>query len=82
MTALTAAAYPIPSIPKRFRGFDDHSGGLDDRYGETAGLEFQFACGFGAHQRDDGVWATLHLDLCHDLVADHVGDQADKAIAG
>ena len=59
MTALTASAYPIASIPKRFRGFDDHGGGLDDRDGQTAWLEFQFACGLGTHQGDDGVRAEL-----------------------
>jgi hypothetical protein len=35
---------------RTFGGFDDYGGGLDDGDGDTAGLEFQFARGLGAHQ--------------------------------
>src|SRR5271156_1431451 len=73
--------YPIALVSNRFGGFDDHGGGLDDRHGETAGLQFQFTCGLGTHQRYDGVRALLPLDLCLAFVAVHVSDKADKAIA-
>ena len=38
--------------------------------------------GLAAHQRDHPVRTALHLDLRHHLVGDHLGDQADEAVAG
>ena len=61
-------------------GFDDHGGGLDHGNRQTPGLEFQFACRLRAHQGHDLVRSALHLDLRHDRIAEHVGDQADESI--
>jgi hypothetical protein len=64
------------------RYFDHNVGGLHDCDGKDTGLQLELVCCLTTHQGHDPVWAGLDLDLGHHGVADHPGDQANKAVPG
>src|SRR5215211_4872086 len=61
---------------------DDDVGRLDGGHGQDPRSELELVGRLPGHQRHHPVGAGLELDLGHDLVLDHAGDDALEAVAG
>src|SRR5829696_8375734 len=64
------------------RQLDDDVGRLDGGHGQDSGGELELVGRLPGHQRHHPVGAGLELDLGHDLVFDHAGDDALEPVAG
>src|SRR5450631_3652298 len=82
------ASCASPDVREPVRGsamgghFHDHVGGLHRCDRQDAGFELELVSRLTAHQGHDAVGARLDLNLRHDRVADHSGDQPDEPVAG